>query len=151
MDPGMSQAARVHHMGMVADLQRLQMTTAPPGSGLFVHATREEALRLHTDDGILACSTLERGVAILGPDGLGRSRKLEWSLLDTGQNPGEMEPIQHRDKDTSATKTAHVASAGEPPIIDDDTSKESAAKPIDQETCQCMQDDGATDRTTRTG
>jgi hypothetical protein len=80
--PGMPQGSRIHYFGMVDDLRKLGFDPTAPDPGLFVHRNRNEAMVLHVDDGLLACESDERAMQILGPQGLGKRRKLKFGRLD---------------------------------------------------------------------
>ena len=81
--PGMPQGSLVHYAGMVPDLAAQGFVVTDVDPCLFVHRTKQMAVAIHVDDGVLMCASRAEAESVLGSAGLGKGRKLTWGPLSS--------------------------------------------------------------------
>ena len=79
--PGIPQGSLLQYNDITPALLDLGFAPSQADNCLFVHTSLSMAATLHVDDGILACPSLEHAEAILGSQGLGKTRNLTWGPL----------------------------------------------------------------------
>ena len=79
--PGIPQGSLLHYKAIAPELQQLGFNPLPADNCLFLHNTARMATSLFVDDGLLACPSLQHAEQVLGPKGLGRTRKITWAPL----------------------------------------------------------------------
>jgi hypothetical protein len=79
--PGIPQGSLLQYLDISPALLELGFKPTDADTCLFVHSAIDMATTLHVDDGILAAPSLRHAERILGPAGLGRTRKLTWGPL----------------------------------------------------------------------
>jgi hypothetical protein len=79
--PGIPQGSLLQYLDISPALVDLGFRPTEADNCLFVHTDADMATSLHVDDGILAAPSLQHAEQVLGPNGLGLTRKLTWSPL----------------------------------------------------------------------
>jgi hypothetical protein len=74
--PGIPQGSLLHFEGMNKTLHANGFKSIQADCCLFLHNNIDMAMSIHVDDGVLAAPSLEHARQVLGPNGLGATRKL---------------------------------------------------------------------------